>query len=186
MRDPEEEAVELALGQAVGALLLDRVLGGDHHERWCERVRHPVGGDLALLHGLEERRLGLRRRPVDLVGEDDVGEDRSGLEPELLVRAFVDAHPDQVGRQQVGGELHALPGAVDRRRERLGEARLAHPRHVLDQEVPLGEQCDDGELDRLALAVHHRGDVGHDPFVQVGEGRGIRGARCGVRHGWEG
>ena len=59
---------------------------------------HAVDGDLALLHRLEQRRLGLRRRPVDLVGEHDVGEQRARLEAELLGRALVDAHADEVGR----------------------------------------------------------------------------------------
>ena len=92
-----------------------------------------VDGDLAFLHRFEQCRLGLRRRSVDLVGEHDVGEQRARLEPELLGRAFVDADADEVGRQQVGGELHPLPRAVDRCRERLGEARLADAGDVLDQ-----------------------------------------------------
>ena len=33
----EHEAVELRLGQRIGALLLDRVLGGEHEERLLER-----------------------------------------------------------------------------------------------------------------------------------------------------
>ena len=37
-RDAQQEAVELALGQPVRALLLDRVLGGDHHERRRQHV----------------------------------------------------------------------------------------------------------------------------------------------------
>ena len=68
-----------------------------------------VDGDLALLHRLEQRRLRLRRGPVDLVGEHDVGEQRARLEAELLGRALVDADADEVGGQQVGRELDALP-----------------------------------------------------------------------------
>jgi hypothetical protein len=34
----------------------------------------PFGGDLVLLHRLEQRRLRLRRGAVDLVGEDHLGE----------------------------------------------------------------------------------------------------------------
>ncbi len=37
----EQEAVELGLGQRVGALVLDRVLGGDHDERIGQRVGAP-------------------------------------------------------------------------------------------------------------------------------------------------
>ena len=87
-RDAQQEAVELALRQAIGALLLDRVLRGDDHERRRQGVGAPVDGDLALLHRLEQRRLRLRRGAVDLVGEHDVGEQRTGLEPERLGRAL--------------------------------------------------------------------------------------------------
>src|SRR5690606_37171391 len=68
----DQEPVELRLGQRVGALVLDRV----HRRRDEERVRQfagdAVGRDLTLLHRLQQRRLGLRGRAVDLVGEQDV------------------------------------------------------------------------------------------------------------------
>jgi hypothetical protein len=41
-------------------------------------VRDAVDGDVALGHRLEQRGLRLRRRAVDLVGEEDVREDRPG------------------------------------------------------------------------------------------------------------
>ena len=68
-RDPQQEAVELRLGQRVRALVLDRVGRGQHVERLGERERRALDGDLALLHRLEQRGLGLRRGPVDLVYE---------------------------------------------------------------------------------------------------------------------
>ena len=47
-------------------------------------VRHLVGGSghrhLALFHRLEQCRLHLGGRAVDLVGQNDIGEDRPGLE----------------------------------------------------------------------------------------------------------
>jgi hypothetical protein len=39
--DAHEEAVELRLGQGIGALELDRVLRGDDHERRAQRIRAP-------------------------------------------------------------------------------------------------------------------------------------------------
>ena len=52
--------IQLALGQGVGALVLDRVLGGDDHERSVEPVGRGVDRHLALLHGLEQGGLRLR------------------------------------------------------------------------------------------------------------------------------
>ena len=75
--DVEHEAVELGLGQRIGPLLLDRVLRGQDEEGVGQAVPLAADGDLALLHRLEEGRLGLGRGAVDLVGQDDVGEDRA-------------------------------------------------------------------------------------------------------------
>jgi hypothetical protein len=73
----EHEAVDLRLRQRIGALLLDRVLRGEHEERPRQRERLAAQRDLMLLHRLEQRRLDLGRRAVDLVGQHDVGEDRA-------------------------------------------------------------------------------------------------------------
>ncbi|MPN44621.1 hypothetical protein SDC9_192186 [bioreactor metagenome] len=51
--DPGHEAVTLGLGEGIGALHLDRVLGGDDHERAGELVRGAVGRHLPLLHRLQ-------------------------------------------------------------------------------------------------------------------------------------
>ena len=81
--DVEHEAIELRFGQRIGALELDRVLRREHVERLGELVGAPLNGDAVLLHRLEQRRLRLGRRAVDLVGQHDVGEDRAGREHHL-------------------------------------------------------------------------------------------------------
>ena len=57
--------------------------------------------DLALLHHLEERALDLGRRAVDLVGEQQVREDRPERGRELAGLLVVDPRPDEVGRHEV-------------------------------------------------------------------------------------
>ena len=91
--DPQHEAVELRLGQRKGALVLDRVLGGEHHERRRHLVADAVNRDLALLHRLEQRRLRLGRGPVDLVGQHDLREDRARGGTRSLGLAVVDETP---------------------------------------------------------------------------------------------
>ena len=168
---PGHEPVALRLGQRVGALHLDRVLRGDHHERRLERVGRAVDGDLALLHALEQRRLRLGRRAVDLVADDDVGEDAAGLELELAGLLVVDRHAGDVARHQVGRELDPLHRAVDRPGQRLGEHRLADAGHVLDQQVALGEQHRDGQPDDLGLALDDGLDRRLDPAGRCRPGR---------------
>jgi hypothetical protein len=102
-------------------------------------VRLAVDRDLPLLHRLQERRLRLRRRPVDLVREQDLREHRAGAELELARLLVERAHAGDVGRQQVRRELDAAEGAVEGASERLGEHRLAHAGHVLDEEVPFAQ-----------------------------------------------
>ena len=55
------EAVDLGLGQRVGALGLDRVLGRHHEERLGHLVGLAPDRHLSLLHHLQERALHLGR-----------------------------------------------------------------------------------------------------------------------------
>jgi hypothetical protein len=151
-RDPRGKAVPLSLGQRIGALHLDRVLRRDHHERQLQRVGRAIHGDLPFFHALQHGRLGLRGGPVDLVAQHHVGEDRPGLELELADLLVVGAHPGDVAGQQVRSELHAANRAVDGPGERLGQQRLADTRHVLDQDVSLGQQDREGQPDGRRLA----------------------------------
>ena len=89
-RGAQEEAVELRLGQRERALVLDRVLGREQQERVGQPARRAVDRHLLLGHRLEQRRLRLRHRAVDLVDEHDVGEDRAGPELELARALVVD------------------------------------------------------------------------------------------------
>jgi hypothetical protein len=82
-------------------------LGGDDEKRRIERIRLALDSDLPLLHRLEQRRLGLGRGAVDLVGQEQMGEDRSAPELEAALALIVDRAAGDVARQQVRGELDA-------------------------------------------------------------------------------
>jgi hypothetical protein len=70
----------------------------------CGNSRVVRNRHLALLHCLEQCRLHFGWRPVDLVGEDEVGEDRSSLELEFALTGLgvVDVRAGDVRRQQIG------------------------------------------------------------------------------------
>ncbi len=169
----DHEAVALRLGQRVGAVHLHRVLRGHDDEGRRQRVGGAVHGHLLLLHGLQQRGLGLGGGPVDLVADDDVGEHGPGPELEVAALLVPDAHAGDVARQQVGGELDAADRAVDAAGEGLGQQRLADPGHVLHEQVALGQERDQREVDHLVLADHHLPD-------RLAHGRG-RGRRLGQR-----
>ena len=86
--DGDEEAVELGLGEGEGSGGGGVVLGGDDEEGLGESVGLSVDCDLAFVHRFEERGLGAGGGSVDLIGEEEVGEDGAGDELELaIVRA---------------------------------------------------------------------------------------------------
>ena len=66
--DLHEKAIELRLGQRIGALLLQRILRREHMERARQIVPFAGDRDVIFLHRLKQRRLGARTGPVDLVG----------------------------------------------------------------------------------------------------------------------
>ena len=100
-RQAKEETIALAVGERRGACGVEGVLGGEHHEGPWQRHGRAVGGDLALLHRLEQGGLGSCRRPVQLVGHQHVGEDRARAE--RRVRPCPGRGPWRRSRRPAGG-----------------------------------------------------------------------------------
>ena len=67
---------------------------------------YSLDADLAFVHGLEQRGLGARGGPVDLVRQQHVGEDRTPPEAQTPVPGIQDLGAENVGRQEIGCELH--------------------------------------------------------------------------------
>ena len=103
-------------------------------------MRVVVHGDLRFVHGFEQSGLRFRRGAIDLVGQHDVGENRAGLELELLLDGVEDADADDVAGQHVRGELDALKRTVERMRQRLRQRGLADAGHVFDEQVAARQQ----------------------------------------------
>jgi hypothetical protein len=101
---------------------------------------------------------------------------------ELELAGVLVEHRDagDVGRQQVGRELDAAHRAVDAAGERLAEHGLADARDVLDEEVTLGQEDDEGGVDHVGLALDHLLDVAAHGADHAGQGLevGRSGARC--------
>ncbi len=170
----QHEAVELRIGQRIGAGEIERVLGGDDEERGGQQVAVAVDRHLALGHRLEQGTLCLRRRAVDFIGEQELGEQRSRMEFERARFALVDADPDNVRRQQVARELDTLEAEAKGDGKCVGEGRLANSGQVLDQQVAAGEQADEGQADFVFLAEQDGvdlGDASRERIAQVGDQR---------------
>jgi len=145
-------------------------------------VRLTGGCDLPFLHRLEERRLRLRRGAVDLVGKDDVREDRPLHEAEdpLSGRAVLldDFGAGDVGRHQIRGELDPAEVEIEGLGHRRDEEGLGESGHADQESVPVGEESsedalhhvvlsDDPLFDFAAQSVGHLGDALEEAFVRV-------------------
>jgi hypothetical protein len=170
--DPEahQEAIELAFGERVSAVMLGWILGGDDHERVWQRQGAAIYGYLAFVHCFEQCALGFGRGAVDFVSEQEVGEDGAGFEFELFRVGVVDGDAQNVAGQHVAGELQAVEAAIDRAGQALGKCGFAYARDVFDEEVAAGEQANYGEADRFLLAAQHCGEC----LLKGGRGHSFR------------
>ena len=123
--------------------------------------RLALDGDLALLHRLEQRGLRLGRRPVDLVGEEQVGEHGPLPEPEPLqpLGRIEDDWPITSDGIRSGVNCTRLKSSVERRGERLDQQRLGHARHPFEQHVAPHEQRGDQAGQRAVLADDDLADL---------------------------
>ena len=168
----EKEAVELRLRQRVGSFLVDGILCRQHEERFGQSPDLAGGGDLFLLHGLEQRRLRLGRRAIDFVGENNVGENGAALELKLPAAIRILDHQvgaQDVGRHQVGRELDAIEGEVEHFAQCAHEQGLAEAGHTFEQHVPAGKDGDEGALDNFVVA--------DDDFADLRPQRGVGPAK---------
>ena len=186
----EHEAVLLGFGQRIGALLLDRVLRGQHEERVGQRVAHAADRHLPFLHGFQQGGLRLGRRAVDFIRQDRVREHGPFQEPSLARAGrpvlLDDLRARDVGRHQVGRELDAAERQVQGPRQRADHQRLGQPRHAFQQAVSAAEQGNQQLLDHLLLADDDLGQLARDLLAghaQFADGCRIQMTRPRVR-GW--
>ena len=161
--DFHQEAVELRLGQRIGAFLLERVLRRQHVERLGQIVAGAGDRHMLFLHRLQQRRLGARTGAVDLVGHQQLREHRAGDEAEaaLAARGFLQhLGAENVGRHQVGRELHALGVQAERDAHGLHQLGLGEAGHADQQSMAAGQHGDQRALDHDVLAEDHRADGG--------------------------
>ena len=114
---------------------------------------------LALLHHLEQRGLHLGRGAVDLIGEQEVAEDRAELGVEARIVRAIDPRADEVGRDEVRRELDPVERAAEHLRGRLHRQRLREARYAFDQQVAARQQADEHALEHLILAGDHPPDL---------------------------
>jgi hypothetical protein len=152
--------MRLRLGKGIGALLLDRILGGQDEERLLQRKRLLSEGHLALLHGFEQGGLDLGRGAVDLIGEDEVAEHGAPFDRVGALLGIEDLRAGDVAREHVRGELNTGKAGFDGVGQRAHCQRLGKPRHSLQQHVAAGEKAEQEAVNHVVLAHHDLADFG--------------------------
>ena len=77
---------------------------------------------------------------VDFVGEDEVGEDRAALHPELGGAGVKDFGAHDVCGQHVRGELDPVELRIHQRCQRFQGQRLGEAGHAFQQHMPAHQQ----------------------------------------------
>ena len=169
----EEEAIQLRFRQRIGAVVLDRILRGEHEEGQGQWMRLAGDGHGFLLHRFEQRGLRLWGRAIDFIREQHVAEHWSGLELQHLGACFVreDLRANDVRREQIGGELDALVFEVQRTCERVDQRGLAQTRHAFEQDVTTADDGGEHAVDDVRLPdddLRHLGADGLEGLFEVG------------------
>ncbi len=123
--DAEQKPVKLRLWERISPFHLNWVLSCQHEERLRQIISATADGDFALLHCLQQCRLSFRRRSVDFVGENDVGENRSGHELKPSPSGFgvllQHIRAQNVAGHQIGRELNSLETQIQNLRKGADE-----------------------------------------------------------------
>ena len=161
--DLHQEAVKLRFRQWIGALLFERVLRGEHVKRPRQIMARAGDGDVLLLHGLKQRRLGTRARAIDFVGHKKLSEHRAREKAEAAFAGLIFLKhfgAEDVRRHQVWRELNASRIEPEYCAQGFDEFGLGEPRHTEQERVAARQDCDERLLDDLVLAKDDRTDRG--------------------------
>src|SRR5262245_19198614 len=99
-------------------MMFDRILRRENHEWLRQREGNALDRHLEFVHCLEQSALRLWRRAVDLVGEHNVGKNRSRLEFEFVEFRVVNGNSQNIRGKKITRELNAMELARKRPRQR--------------------------------------------------------------------
>ena len=121
-----------------------------------------------LLHGFQQRGLGLGRGPVDLVGQDDIGEDWPFAQLKIPPVAVVDVAAGDVAGQQVWGELDAPEVQPQRDGKAVGGQRLGQAGIIFQQNVAASQNRRHNLAQDRPFAHNGLLHFGNDGIAQLG------------------
>ena len=156
----QHKTVDLCLRKWIGSLLLQWVLGCQYEEWLRQLVGVVANGNLTLLHSLQQGRLHLCRRTVNLIRQYEVCKYRALLYGEVLSLLRVDQCTHNVGRKQVGGKLNTREIGIDSLCQSSDSQRLRQARHTLQQNVSVGQESNQKCIDEVLLTNDNLAHLG--------------------------
>ena len=141
----------------MGFCVASTVKSGGSEYVWVPSETEP------LFHDLQERGLGLRRGPVDLVGQQDRGEDRPPAQLEGLRGELKDLGTQDIGRHQVRRELDPLELRVEQPREALRQQGLAQTGYPFEQHMAARVQRGQKLIEHVVLSEEDPAQAGLEP-----------------------
>ncbi len=167
--DVVHESIQLRFRKWIRAFELDGVLGRKDVERFVEPIGPSLNGDAMLLHRLEQRRLRLGRRTIDLVGQHDIAEDRPRRKHHLAAAGcrilLNQVRARDIRRHQVGRELDSRELEVDYARQGRDEQRLRETRDADDQAITAHEERQQHLVDDVVLSDDQLFQLGDNLFA---------------------
>ena len=124
-------------------------------------VDFPGNRHALFLHGLQKCRLRAGRGAVDFVRHQQLAEDRPLQEaktPPAIGLVFQHLTAQDIGRHQIGRELHPPGIQPHHPAERFHQLGLAQARHTHQQHMPAREQPDQALFHHIGLAIDGRTD----------------------------
>jgi hypothetical protein len=166
--EAHHEAVHLGFRQGIGSSEFDGVLGGDNEEEVGEGAGLAFEADLRFGHGFQQGGLGARGGAVDFVGQQDIGEDRPFTEMELLGLGMKDRDAQDVGGEEVRGELNAMELGVEGEREGFGEGGFAGAGEVIQEHMATGGEGGEESAGGRFLTAEDLADILGQPLEEGG------------------
>ena len=133
----------------------------------------PADGHLPLLHGFQQGALNFGRGAVDLVGQHEVGKHRTLLDGKLLVLLVVHQGANDVGREQVRGELHPREIAGNRVAQAFDGQGFGQSRHPFQKHVPVGQKTNQQTVHHARLPHNGAAHLGSDQLHELALGRDV-------------
>ena len=146
--------VALCFGEWICSIVFDRILGCNGEKRIGEPVFLPLNGNLAFVHRFQQRRLGSRGRAVDLVGKQQIGEDRTLTEGKRSLLRGINGGSENIRREQIGRELYAAEFGGNGARESFCKRGFPCTGNVFHENMPAGKESGQQQFNRLFFSPY--------------------------------